>query len=216
MDGLLIDSERLMWIPNELKTLEELGYEADASFLNTLMGGAPKTNQEKYYKRYGKDFDLDYFYKLVNEYNRISVENNEVPLKDGAIELLDYLKENNIKICVGSSSAKDYAYQVLKKLNVFDRFDYVITRSDVENAKPYPDIYLKCMSYFDFDKDECLVLEDAHSGLLAAKAAGCRCILVPDLGVLSKEDLNNAYKVLNNLKDVIDVIKEENERASSI
>ncbi len=216
MDGLLIDSERLMWIPNELKTLKELGYEADASFLNTLMGGAPKTNKEKYYKRYGKDFDIDHFYKLVYEYNRISVENNEVPLKDGAIELLEYLKDKNIKICVGSSSAKDYVYKVLKKLNVFDRFDYIVTSSDVENPKPYPDIYLKCMSYFDFDKDECLVLEDAHSGLLAAMAAGCRCILVPDLGTLSKEDLNNAYKVLNNLKDVIDVIKGENERASSI
>lgn len=210
LDGLLIDSERQLWIPNEIRAMKQLGYEVDIPFLYTLMGGAPKTNIEKYHKRYGKDFAIDDFYNLVHKYNEISVENGELSFKDGAEKLLDYLQTNKIDMCIGSSSKEDYVHKALRKLNVFDKFSHIITRNDVTNAKPYPDIYLKCMSLYEFEPCECLVLEDAHSGLLAAKAAGCRCILIPDLGVLSDYDRQNAYKVVDSLSDVIHIIEEEN------
>ncbi len=209
MDGLLIDSERAMWLPNEIKVLNEMGYEAHPEFLRTLMGGAKKTNYPKYKAQFGEDFDVEKFYELLYAKNQYYIDNGLVPLKDGALELFDYLKKNNISVCLGTSSPIDYTRKVLTSNRVLDKFDRLVTRDDVVTPKPAPDIYNKCASLFPYDKSEMLVLEDAHNGSLAAYEAGIRCIIVPDMGILYDWDKEHCT-IVNNLKDVIDIIESEN------
>jgi len=59
-----------------------------------------------------------------------------------------------------------------------DTFNSIITGIDVENKKPAPDIYLKAAKSVGLEPNECLVVEDAVSGVEAAKAAGCKCLAV--------------------------------------
>jgi beta-phosphoglucomutase-like phosphatase (HAD superfamily) len=59
-----------------------------------------------------------------------------------------------------------------------ETFDSIVTGLDVVNKKPAPDIYLKAAENIGLSPDECLVVEDAVSGVSAGKAAGCRCLAV--------------------------------------
>ena len=59
-----------------------------------------------------------------------------------------------------------------------DTFNSIITGLDVEKKKPAPDIYLKAAKSLGLEPHECLVIEDAISGVKAGKAAGCKCLAV--------------------------------------
>jgi len=70
-------------------------------------------------------------------------------------------------------------------------FHAIITGLDVENKKPSPDIYIKAAESLGLRPEECLVAEDAVSGIKAAKSAGCRCLAVAtsfDKSLLSEAD----------------------------
>ena len=58
------------------------------------------------------------------------------------------------------------------------RFDSIITGLEVENKKPFPDIYVKAAESIGLKPQECLVVEDAVSGIKAGKSAGCKCLAV--------------------------------------
>ena len=72
-----------------------------------------------------------------------------------------------------------------------DTFRSIVTGLDVKNKKPYPDIYLKAAEMIGLSPHDCLVVEDAASGIKAGKAAGCRCLGITssfDAGVLKGAD----------------------------
>ncbi len=59
-----------------------------------------------------------------------------------------------------------------------DIFDAIISGEDVERKKPFPDIYLLAAERIGLKPENCLVVEDAVSGITAGKAAGCKCLAV--------------------------------------
>jgi sugar-phosphatase len=59
-----------------------------------------------------------------------------------------------------------------------ESFHSIITGLDVVNKKPFPDIYLKAAESIGLEPEECLVVEDAVSGIKSGKSAGCKCLAV--------------------------------------
>ena len=209
MDGLMIDSERAMWMINEKQVLKEFGYEVDEPFLLTLMGQGREVSHQSFRRRYGQDFPIERYYKRIDELNEKFVKEDRIPLKKGLLELLDYLKDKDIKLTVGTSSPRDYVDSILSQKGIIDKFENIVCGNDVKHGKPEPDIYLKCMSYYDFDPQEVIVFEDADTGGRAALAAGARLIIVPDLGSLTKEVESKAFKIINSLDEAIEIIDKE-------
>lgn len=205
MDGLLIDSERGMWIVNEKKAVEELGYTFDYDFARTLMGASLDISKQRFIKRYGENFPVNKLYEIIHAYNRRMIENKEIKLMKGVKPLLHFLHTNNIKMRIATSTHKNEAEAILKGLNIYDYFDRVVTGDEIVNGKPAPDIYLKALG--DDNKDETLIFEDAHNGIRAGINAGINVVLVPDLALLTDEDLNDAFKVLNQIDEAIPIIK---------
>jgi beta-phosphoglucomutase-like phosphatase (HAD superfamily) len=68
------------------------------------------------------------------------------------------------------------------------------------HSKPHPEPYLLAVKRSGFRKEECLVIEDSERGLMAAKAAGLRCIVVPS-EFTRGSSFAGAYKVLENLRE---------------
>ena len=164
---------------------------------------------------YGNKFDPQLFFERSIELNK-KIMKTGIPLMKGARELLDFLHSQKIKTCIGTSTARVGTMSLLKADNLLDDFDGIVCGDEIENGKPAPDIYLKCYEKFDVDKSEVLIFEDGQAGGEAALAAGMRLILVPDLAYLSDDLKNRAFKVIEDLSKIIDVIKEENERATSV
>jgi HAD superfamily hydrolase (TIGR01509 family) len=108
----------------------------------------------------------------------------------------------DLRIALCTSGSKNEVVCKLKKNNLGDKFDVIITKDDVLRGKPAPDIYLAAMEKLGFQGHECLAVEDTEHGLEAAKRAGAFCFAIPQ--EFSKgQDFSKADKVLGSLKDLV-------------
>ena len=104
-----------------------------------------------------------------------------LPLKRGARELLQLLSGCGVPLAVATSTRRDRARLKLMRSGIDGYFSHVVTSSDVLHAKPAPDLYLLAAQRLGIAPGECVALEDSEFGVRAASAAGIRVIQVPDL-----------------------------------
>jgi HAD superfamily hydrolase (TIGR01509 family) len=119
---------------------------------------------------------------------------------DGALELLEFLR-GKVRIALASSSYRDAVEGVVSGLGIGRFFEVVVTGLDVERVKPAPDIFLKAARDLGVPPSECLVLEDAEKGVIAAHRAGMRCIAVPN-DYTRHHDFSLATKICASLREV--------------
>jgi len=128
----------------------------------------------------------------------------------GAFEIVAALSGQNIPIAIATSSQLQAVNQKKKKhLHMFEKIDLIVTGDDpaVENGKPAPDIYLLAASRLGVDPAECLVFEDAMSGVISAKTASCNVVAIPDSRMDHDEFIGKADLVIDSLQ-CIDRIKD--------
>jgi beta-phosphoglucomutase-like phosphatase (HAD superfamily) len=85
-----------------------------------------------------------------------------------------------LRLAVATSSVSTSARPFLARHELNGFFDVVVTGEEVERGKPHPDIYLRSSEKLGVAADACLVIEDALSGIAAAKAAKMRVAAIPD------------------------------------
>lgn len=95
-----------------------------------------------------------------------------------AIEFLNQIKGLGIPLALATSSRREKTKFVLKKVGLFSYFDVILTGEDVINGKPFPEVFLKAASALKVSVENCLVFEDAVSGIKAAKSASMKCVAV--------------------------------------
>ena len=95
----------------------------------------------------------------------------------------DYIKtatEMGLKIAVASSSRVGWAADHLKRRGLLHHFEFVLSADDVANAKPHPELYTKTLERLGVLQENAFSIEDSGVGLTSAKAAGLRCVVVPN------------------------------------
>lgn len=112
---------------------------------------------------------------------------NQQALLPGVMNLLNLAKSKGIKIGLGSSSKN--AHMILNRLNISGFFDVVIDGNGVSDPKPHPEVFLNGAKALGFLSSECLVFEDALSGVAAAKAGGFMTIGVGNPSLLNIVDV---------------------------
>lgn len=121
----------------------------------------------------------------------------------GAVRLTQHLKKYNIPQAIATSSSnKFYLLKTKKHQEWFQIFEYIVTGDDPEviKGKPAPDIYLVAARRLGIPSENCLIFEDAPSGVKAAVAAKMSVIAVPDPH-LNKNIFENADLIINNLNE---------------
>ena len=98
----------------------------------------------------------------------------------GVVELLDLAHANGVALAVASSSTRDWVEPHLERLGLRSRFAAVLTRDDVELAKPAPDLFSAAARALDVSAGKSIVFEDSFNGCTAAKAAGMICVVAPN------------------------------------
>jgi len=119
----------------------------------------------------------------------------------GVTGLLDAAVAAGIRCGVASSSPSSWVEGHLDRIGLLDRFEVVRTRDHVERGKPWPDVYLAACAALAARPDRCVALEDSHNGSLAAKAAGMRCIVVPNAMTIG-QDFSHADLVVGSLAEI--------------
>lgn len=148
--------------------------------------------------------------KLLNEWRQIGLSSLEknVPVKPGLNEILDFLDAYHIKKAVATTTRRELTEERLKRVGVYDRFDYVLCGDEVTNRKPDPEIYLSVLKKMDTDARNALVLEDSVVGVEAAYRAGIDCIQVPDLIAPTEVQKEQTICIVKDLMEARDYIKE--------
>ena len=178
MDGLLLDSERLYqscW----QQLARDRGLTLPSDFAVRITGSGPKQAHLVLRSCYPDD-DPD---ALTRECMAMMVEREktDLQLKPGAADLLPALKKAGYRLAVASSSPRDMVLTNLGRTGIDSYFDVVVCGDEVSRGKPDPDIFLLAAERLGLLPGDCYVLEDSPNGLLAARAAGCRPVMIPDL-----------------------------------
>ncbi|PYZ94589.1 beta-phosphoglucomutase [Salipaludibacillus keqinensis] len=107
---------------------------------------------------------------------------DESEILPGVISFLEELNENHIPFALGSASKN--APRILKKIGLYDQFHAIIDGNSIANAKPDPEVFLKGAEALSVNSKDCVVFEDAQSGIEAGKAAGMYVVGVGDSAIL--------------------------------
>ena len=116
----------------------------------------------------------------------------------GVREYLRDAKRLGLKIGVASSASEAYVCGHLERLAVRDGIGAVVCREQVARGKPFPDLYLRAIDELGVAPGEAIAFEDSPNGIAAAKAAGLRCVAVPN-PITSGLDLTAADLRLDSL-----------------
>ena len=106
----------------------------------------------------------------------------------GIKKLLDDLKKLGFKISIGSSSKN--AKTILDKIGLTDIFDAISDGTNITKSKPDPEVFIKAAEMLGLKNEECAVVEDAHSGIIAAKACGMLAFATGDAKTCLKKDFD--------------------------
>jgi beta-phosphoglucomutase len=174
MDGTITDNMRLH---AEAFVIFGQRYQLSAPPAEVATGLSGKRNREILPVLFGRDLTDDEIERYAEEKERIYHTLMErITLVKGLARLLDLLDERGVPIGLATSAPRINVEPMLRVLAVDSRFAAVTLGDEVPNGKPAPDIFLESARRLGVPTEQCLVFEDAYSGVAAAKAAGMQCV----------------------------------------
>jgi HAD superfamily hydrolase (TIGR01509 family) len=200
MDGLLIDTEAV-WRDVQLAEAEAQGLDLPLSVIESLIGQRWQINRRILQDHFGPDFDVEaYVQAAVRRHDEVSRAG--VAIKAGAVELLDCLDTLGLPRAICTSSDREVVELRLGPNGLLERFDAVVCNEDCAQGKPHPEPYVTAARALGLAPPDCLALEDSHSGVRSAHAAGMMTVMVPDLLPPTDEIRNVCTAVAESLHQV--------------
>src|SRR5207249_3005730 len=201
LDGVLADSE-LWWSEIDAKLLAQYGVNYRGEYHRNVLGVSYRLAVE-FYK---KVFDLSVPAEgMMRQRAEIAIDffANRVGLFPSAKRVLKELRQMNLRLAVATSSVSASVRPFLNRHNLTSLFDVIVTGDEIERGKPQPDIYLRAAEKLSLAADECLVIEDALSGIAAAKAAKMRVAAIPDTRFVDPREFEKeADYLLSSLSEI--------------
>ncbi len=206
MDGLMFDSERITYNCWQ-KLMDEIGFEYSIDVFKQTVGRRKKEVEQFYYSKYGNDFP----YRRLSEIQRKNyinfVTTKGVPVKKGLYEILDFLKDNDIKIALATSTSRQTSLINLESARVEKYFDALVCGEDVTNGKPDPEVFLTAAQKIGIEPEQCIAFEDSFNGIKSAFAAGMTTVMVPDFIQPTDEILSMVNYLCSDLSNAAELLK---------
>lgn len=202
LDGVIVSTDKYHYLAWK-KIADEENIYFDEIINNRLRGVSRMESLEIILEKANKKYTNEEKLILASKKNEIYKESlKELTRKDVSIEVietLDYLKEKEIKMAIGSSSRNTML--ILSSIELLDYFDEIVDGNQISKSKPDPEVFVKACDKLKLLKEECIVVEDAVSGVLAAINGGFKVCGINDARKFEK----TTYSI-NNLKDILKYI----------
>jgi beta-phosphoglucomutase len=195
MDGVILDSEPLHYLATQ-RILNARGHALTyQQYKQHFAGKTDKEAFQKYCTLIGEQAAVS---KILAEkaeaYLDVATTSQLVPCP-GSIECIRLLAERQLPLALVTGSLRAEAELVLQAFGLTNAFDIVVTAEDTAHGKPHPEGYLKGAAALDVNPVDCIVIEDAPSGILAARDAGMRCLAIAT--TYAAEELRGASLVVD-------------------
>jgi len=130
---------------------------------------------------------------------REACRNSELQLMPCVADVVRALRGRGLRLAIASSAVGDEIDEILRRLNVRDAFELIVDGAQVTHAKPDPEAYRVTAEILGVAPERCIVFEDSHIGVLAAKRAGAYCVAVRNPHAHFPQDLSEADVVLGSM-----------------
>lgn len=181
MDGVLLDTENMS---REMftRTSEKYGYPLPDGLYIRMLGTTTESNRLLLARELGADYPFD---RVMGEHLADCVEvarRGELPVKPGVADCMAGLKARGLKRALATSTDRAVVEQYIAGTPELQGvFDEIVCGTDVKRSKPEPDIYLEAARRLGLPPGDCVGVEDSRNGLKSLRAAGCVCVMIPDL-----------------------------------
>lgn len=198
MDGVIIDSEPIH-IKLERELLEEAGGDYSKIKHEDLMGTTDVQMWSTFKEQFNIELSVEELINIKRE--RFIANLQRIPLVDNVLDLMVSLRNIGCKLGLASSNNERAVEAVKNKFGLAKYIDVFINGEAVSKGKPDPEIFLTTAKHLGLKPEDCLVIEDTRNGVLAAKAAGMKCV-----GFQNKnsgaQDLSAADLIVGSYKDL--------------
>lgn len=196
LDGLLIDSEPV-WFEVEHAVVTRLGGTWVHADQAQCIGGTIDRTCAYILERTGPVIEAA---ELAQELVATMADRlrSSLPLRDGAAELLDALRERAVPLGLVTSSYQLIVEAALDALG-HDRFRVTVSGEDVTHGKPHPEPYLTACAGLAVAPARVVVLEDAPYGVMSAEAAGCVAVAVPEVAPIEPTPRRPVFRSLRDI-----------------
>lgn len=178
MDGLLIDSEPL-WYEAAVDVFQPLGIELTPELYASSIGLRTVEFVDHWFSVAGLDkASAAGAVQDINEtvLEKIRLKGEAMP---GVYEVLEQCRKDGLAIGLATSSPTRLIDVVVDKLDIRSYFDAFSSAEHLVHGKPHPQVYLDCAAALGVAPVACVCFEDSFHGLIAAKAARMKCVVVP-------------------------------------
>jgi len=191
MDGVIIDSEPF-WREAIIITFRTVGLDFTEDMCRETMGMRLIEVIEYWYDKLGWEGKSiqQVEGELLETVTKLILQ--KAGAMNGVYQSLNYFKSKGLKIALASSSASSLINTVLNKLELNDYFEVVNSAENLPYGKPHPMIFINTANDLGVKPVNCLVIEDSFNGLLSAKAALMKTIVVPELENQNNPNFNIA------------------------
>ena len=177
LDGVIVSTDDCHYRAWK-KMADEEGIYFDREINNRLRGVSRMASLEivleKANREYSEKEKQEIAERKNNYYKELICELTPNDILPGAIETLEQLKENGIKIAIGSSSKNTPI--ILKQIGLDNYFDAVSDGNNITHSKPDPEVFLKAAEMLGIAPEDCMIVEDADAGIEAGKRAGMKTL----------------------------------------
>lgn len=205
-DGTMVNSEeshyqlwkKVIGLPGERFT--------DQMYAEHCIGVPTHDNAEYLKSEFGLKQSIEELVQSKIETTKTFLETEFFPMMQGCLELLNWLKQSDLRVAVVSGSERYAVDRSLEGNRLVNFIEHINTGDEVANNKPSPDVYLLALERLGLRPEECLAVEDTYHGLLAATAANIKCIAVPNL-YSRHQDFSASEITLSGLPEVLEYLQ---------
>ena len=203
LDGTLLDSMK-MWRTLGIRYLSSKGVSDTETITEEIRYLDLIPASEFMAKKYLPKFTGETIYAEIREMLRVFYE-EEVQMKSGAIEYLNYLREHEIKMSVATATDREFFMPALRRLGADSFFEGYITNVEVGRGKHFPDIYDAACDLIGSPREKTSVYEDIFVGANTAKNAGYKVIGVYE-SVAGQQERNDLMRVADYYVERLDML----------
>ncbi len=201
LDGVIVFTDKYHYKAWKAMA-DEMGIYFDEEINNRLRGVSRMESLEIILENYhGEPLSDEKKVELATKkndiYRNLLETMTRADVSDEVRETLDSLHQKGIKVALGSSSKN--AKFILEKVELLDAFDAISDGTNITNSKPDPEVFVKAADFIHLKPNECAVVEDAFSGIDAAKSGNMYAVAIGDATNYDKADykINSFSEILN-------------------
>lgn len=189
LDGVIVDTAKYHFLAWK-KLANSIGVDFSEEQNEHLKGISRVHSLEKILEWGNKTLSEDKFMELMarknNDYLNYIDKMDETEILPDVTKILEYLKQQNQPIALGSASKN--ARAILKRVKLIEQFDAIVDGNDVTKAKPNPEVFLNAANALQINAEDSVVFEDSVAGIKAANIANMISIGIGEESILKEAD----------------------------